>query len=250
MIGYNPFSIQDKKILITGASSGIGRAVAIECSRMGANVYISGRDEERLNITFNALQGKGHICLNGDITNHETLENIVTSLPEICGVVHCAGLTKILPFQYVNKENLKIVFDVNFYAPIELSRLLLRNKKISQKGSVVFISSISGVYCSAIASSIYSASKGALNGMIKGMALDLASKRIRVNSVNSGVIDTGFFQNSGITEEDLKKDINRYPLRRYGKPEEIAYAVIYLLSDASAWVTGSNLVIDGGYTLL
>ena len=114
----------------------------------------------------------------------------------------------------------------------------------------LFISSISGVYCSAYGGSIYSASKGAINGLVKGMALDLSVKQIRVNSVNPGVIDTNLFNNSGITEEDLKEDMKQYPLKRYGKPEEVAYAVIYLLSDASQWVMGSNLVIDGGYTLL
>jgi len=250
MINSNPFSIQGKEILVTGASSGIGRAVAVECSRLGARVYITGRNKERLEATFRALHGVGHTCIVGDITCPEYLKRIIDSLSELSGVVHCAGITKMLPFQYVTKENLDIVFNVNFYAPTELSRMLLRSKKIGKNSSIVFLSSISGIYCSAMASSIYSASKGALNGLIKGMALDLAPKGIRVNSVTPGVIDTGFFEDSGITEEDLEKDKKRYPLKRYGKPEEVAYAVIYLLSDASLWVTGSNLLVDGGYTLL
>lgn len=250
MANYNPFSLQSKKILVTGASSGIGRAVAIECSRLGANVYLTGRNEEQLNATFDALSDGEHVCLKCDITNSDDLKELITSLPELSGIVHCAGLTTLLPIQYATKEKLDSVFNVNFYAPAELSRMLLRSKKITKNGSIVFISSISGVYCSSISSSVYSASKGALNGLMKGMALDLASKQIRVNAINPGVIDTGFFKASGITDEDLKKDTDRYPLKRHGRPEEVAYAAIYLLSDASAWTTGSNLLIDGGYTLL
>lgn len=250
MIDYNPFSLQNKTLLITGASSGIGRSVAIECSRMGALVYIVGRNKERLENTYKELHGDGHILLLADITNIEALNHVISSLPELSGVVHCAGITKLMPFQYVTKENLDTVFNVNFYAPVELSRLLIKNKKIAKKSSIVFISSISGIYCSAIASSIYSASKSALNGMVKGMALDLAPKNIRVNCVTPGVVDTDFFKESGLTQEDLERELKHYPLRRYGKPEEIAYAAIYLLSDASQWVTGSNLLIDGGFTLL
>jgi NAD(P)-dependent dehydrogenase (short-subunit alcohol dehydrogenase family) len=126
----------------------------------------------------------------------------------------------------------------------------VKSKKISKKGSIVFISSVSGVYCSAVASSIYSSSKGAVNGLVKGVALDLAPRGIRVNSVNPGMIDTDIFSDSAITQDQLNEDMKRYPLGRYGKPEEVAYAVIYLLSDASTWTTGSNILIDGGYTLI
>jgi NAD(P)-dependent dehydrogenase (short-subunit alcohol dehydrogenase family) len=140
--------------------------------------------------------------------------------------------------------------DINFYAPSELTRLLIKGKKIIKDGSIVFISSISGVVCSAPASSLYSASKGAINGLIKGMALDLAPKQIRVNCVNPGVVETAIFNAGVISEEQLSEGKKQYPLKRYGKPEEIAYAVVYLLSDTSRWVTGSNLIIDGGFTLL
>jgi NAD(P)-dependent dehydrogenase (short-subunit alcohol dehydrogenase family) len=142
------------------------------------------------------------------------------------------------------------VMNVNFFAPTELTRLLVKTKKIRKGASIVFISSVSGVYCSAVASAIYSSSKGAVNGLVKGVALDLAPKGIRVNSVNPGMIDTDIFTGSAITDEQLKTDMLSYPLGRYGKPEEVAFAVIYLLSDATTWITGSNLLIDGGYTLL
>lgn len=220
---YNPFSIVGKTILVTGASSGIGKAVAVECSKLGAKVIITGRDEERLDKTFSVLEGEENSKIKIDLSNLSSLEYLVEEISLVDGIVHCAGLTRILPFKYVTKDELDKVFSVNFYAPVELTRLLLKNKKISKKASIVFVSSISGVCCSAIASSIYSASKGALNGIIKGMALDLASKNIRVNSIIPGVIDTSFFKDSGITEEDLNMGIKQYPLGRYGAPEEVAY---------------------------
>ena len=246
----NPFSLEGKTILVTGASSGIGKAIAIECSKLGARLSILGRNENRLKETFNELSGEGHEYIVTDLSFSSSFKEICSTVPCLDGIVHCAGLTKILPFQFVTKEDLDEVMNVNFYAPAELSRLLLKNKKINKEGSIVFISSVSGVYCSAVASSIYSASKGAVNGLVKGMALDLAPKGIRVNCVNPGMIDTNILAESDITKEQLKEDMKRYPLKRYGKPEEVAYAVIYLLSDASKWVTGSNLLIDGGYTLL
>ena len=247
---YNPFSLENKTILITGASSGIGRATAIECSKMGAKVVITDINEERLKETFNRLEGEGHLKISADLTCQTDLDKLVDLTPALTGLVNCAGLADYFPYQFINKDRLNKTFDVNFHAPAILTQKLLKMKKIVNNSSIVFISSVSGVFCSAYGGSLYSASKGAINGLVKGMALDLSVKHIRVNSVNPGVIDTNLFNNSGITEEDLKEDIKRYPLKRYGKPEEVAYAVIYLLSDASQWVTGSNLVIDGGYTLL
>jgi NAD(P)-dependent dehydrogenase (short-subunit alcohol dehydrogenase family) len=173
----------------------------------------------------------------------------LNDIPVIHGIVHSAGLTKNVPFQFASRENIDEVMNVNFYAPAELTRLLIKTKKLIRDSSIVFISSISGVVCSAPASSIYSASKGAINGLVKGMALDLAPKNIRVNCVNPGVIETAIFSNGVITEEQLVENKKQYPLGRFGKPDEVAYAVIYLLSDASSWITGTNLIIDGGFTV-
>lgn len=246
----NPFSLNEKVILITGASSGIGRATAIECSKIGAKVVITGRNEHRLEETLNLLDGSDHISIVVDLNHEDEIRSLISQLPSLNGMVHCAGLTKNVPFQFSSRKNIDEVMDVNFYAPSEITRGVLNAKKIAKGASIVFISSVSGIYCSAIASSIYSASKGALNGLVKGMALDLAPKEVRVNCVNPGVIETNFFDAEVISKEQLEKDKMHYPLRRFGTPEEVAYAVIYLLSDASRWVTGSNLIIDGGYTLL
>ena len=166
------------------------------------------------------------------------------------GIVHCAGFTIPKPFKFYDKEDLDSMMSVNFNAPFWLTQSLLKKKKISKGASIVFISSISGVWVSYVAGSLYSATKGAINGIAKGLALELASKNIRVNCVNPGMINTAILDSGIISDEQLKEDAQKYPLKRYGKPEEVAYGVIYLLSDASSWTTGSNLLIDGGYTLL
>jgi NAD(P)-dependent dehydrogenase (short-subunit alcohol dehydrogenase family) len=166
------------------------------------------------------------------------------------GVVHCAGLVKTMLFPFIDTESLSSVMDINFTAPALLSVQLVKRKRLAKNSSIVFISSISGNVCVGGGNSIYSASKAAINGLMKNMALDLSAKAIRVNSVCPGMVDTAFFDNKMISAEQLAEDRKRYPLKRYGKPEEIAWAVIYLLSDASKWVTGSSLLIDGGYTLL
>jgi len=247
---YNPFLLEGKTILVTGASSGIGRAIAIECSKMGATVIITARNEERLNETLSQMEGDKHSVIIADLSNDEERKELFEKSSMLDGLVNCAGVIKTLPFTFINHEALENVMDLNFIAPVLLSVELIKRKKISKNGSIVFISSIGGVLIAAIGNSIYNASKGAINGIAKNMALELAPKGIRVNCVNPGLIETHIFDAGTITTEQLEEDKKRYPLRRHGKPEEVAYAVIYLLSDASKWVTGSNLVIDGGFTLL
>ena len=247
---YNPFSLERKTILVTGASSGIGQAIAVECSKMGAAIILSARNEERLQETLSQMEGKSHSVVVADLNNENDRKHLTEGLPILDGLVNCAGITKTLFFPFINADVLENVMNVNFTAPVLISAELVKRKKLSKNSSIVFISSISGVLCAAVGGSIYSASKGAVNGVVKGMALDLAAKNIRVNTVNPGVIETHIFDEGTVTREQLEEDKKRYPLKRFGKPEEVAYAVIYLLSDASQWVTGSNLVIDGGYTLL
>lgn len=247
---FNPFSLKDKTILVTGASSGIGRAIAIECSKMGASVIITARSEERLQETLREMEDEQNKLIVADLSIDEDIENLANELPALDGVVHCAGFTIPKPFNFLSKDDVDAVMKVNFSTPVFLTQKLLKSKKINKKASIVFISSISGVYVSSVAGSLYSASKGAVNGIVKGMAIELAAKQIRVNSVNPGMIETNIFSVGIISEEQLNEDKKKYPLKRYGKPEEVAYAVIYLLSEASSWTTGSNILIDGGYTLL
>ena len=247
---YNPFSLEGKTILVTGASSGIGRAIAVECSKMGAIIILSARNEERLQETLVQLKGSGHSIIVADLNSENDRMMLVEKSPNLDGLVNCAGLVKTLPFQFITEEVLQEVMNVNFTAPMLIAAQFVKKKKLIKNSSIVFISSISGVFIGVTANSIYSASKGAVNGMVKNMALELAVKNIRVNSVNPGQIKTNILSAGIITDEQLERDTEKYPLKRYGEPEEVAYAVVYLLSDASKWVTGSNLVIDGGFTLL
>ena len=249
---YNPFSLEGKKILVTGASSGIGRAVAVECSKMGAEVLATGRDAQRVDQTLSMLQGEGHRGFLADFNRPDGAGELYEQLKSVCpidGIVHCAGIIKTVPFGFTSADLVQEVMGVNFTAPTLLTSLLVKHKGLAKGASVVFVSSINGVFCAGAGSSIYSASKGALNGLVKTMALELAAKQIRVNSVNPGMIDTGLFDQSAIDQEQLDEDKKRYPLKRYGTPQEVAYAAVYLLSAASAWTTGSTIVLDGGYTL-
>lgn len=248
-MAYNPFSLEGKTILVTGASSGIGRAAAIECSKMGAKVIITARNEERLAQTLSELYGEGHQMLLCDLNNEEAIDKMVAELSEIHGLVNNAGFTKILPVQFLSSEEINSVFQVNTVAPMILLQKLLKKKKLKKGASVVFTSSLAGMGICTVGNSMYSASKGAVSAFIRCVALELAPKNIRVNAVCPGMVDTGIMDSGTLTKEQLDEDMKNYPLGRYGKPEDIAWAMIYLLSDASSWVTGDNLIIDGGVTI-
>ena len=247
---YNPFSLLGKTILITGASSGIGKATAIECSKMGAKVIITARNVGRLEQTIKQMAGSDHEYIQADLSKSEDIKKLISILPEIDGLVNNAGISKPTLTQFISEEVVNDIFLVNTFAPIYLTQGLLKQKRIKNKGSIVFTSSISGLACSEVGESLYSASKAAINGFVKGAAIELATKGIRLNTVNPGLIDTNIFDEGIITKEQLEEKKKRYPLRRFGKPEEVAYAIIYFLSDASLWTTGANLIIDGGYTLI
>lgn len=247
---YNPFSLEGKNLLVTGASSGIGRATAVECSKMGARVIITGRNKERLQESFDLLEGSDHMQVVADLNDPAQLDHLLESIPAVEGMALCAGVVRMVPFQFVNESVLNEVFHTNFYAPVLLSQKMIKSKKIGKEGSIVFVSSIDGTRVSHAGNSIYAASKGALSSIARNMAVDLASKRVRVNCVLPGTIDTPMIRTENVTEEQLAEQVKSFPLKRFGQPEEIAHAIIYLLSDASSWVTGTELVVDGGYTLL
>lgn len=245
----NPFSLEGKTILVTGASSGIGRSIAVECSKMGAKLIITGRHKTRLYETFSLLEGNNHEQYNADLTSLDELQFLVKSLPKLDGIVSNAGVISPRVLQMTKMEDVNSVFDINTLVPIHLSRLIIQEQKINKGASVIFISSINGNNCTSYGSSIYAASKSALTGFMKGVAIELASRKIRVNCINPGMIETDLFKDSNIGAEELENDRLKYPLKRFGKTYEIAYAAIYLLSDATQWITGSSLLIDGGFTL-
>lgn len=247
----NPFSLKGKTILITGASSGIGRGIAIECSKMGAILVITGRNQERLNETYKLLNGSGHTKIATDLSINENIEKLVNLCPNLDGLVNNAGIPKLSTVRYIKGDSLNEIININTISPILLTSLLVKNKKINRDGSIVFISSISGVFISTLGESMYSASKGAINGFVKGAAIDLAAQRIRVNSINPGLIETNILElaNEIFSKEQIIDKLRQYPLKRIGQPTDVAYAAIYLLSVASSWVTGTNIVVDGGFTL-
>jgi len=249
---YNPFSIAGKTILVTGAASGIGRAISIECTKMEANVILTDKNEEGLLNVYNEVIGSKNQYITADLTNNYEITALVKRIPIINGIVHSAGIGITLPFQFYNNEKVKKIIDINLLSPIELTNHILKYKKNEKSDfSIVFISSVDGYVISYPGASIYSASKAGLIGLAKGLAIDLAHKKIRVNSVLPGIIQTPFLDGKidKILPEIIEQDKKNYPLGGYGKPEEVAYAVIYFLSDASSWVTGANLIVDGGFTL-
>ena len=243
---YNPFSLVGKTILITGASSGIGRATAIECSKLGATCIITGRNEERLNETLSHMVGSCHTSIIAEMKDEYAITNLVQQLPILDGIVNNAGYQEFAPISFIKKDKLESILSVNTVAPIVLSQKILKAKKLHKNGSLVFTSSLAGVGLGTPGNAMYAASKGAISSYIHVAAIELSSKGIRVNAVCPGMVDTSIMANSAVSEEDLQQDMLNYPLGRYGKPEEIAHAIIYLLSDASKWVTGTNMIIDGG----
>ena len=249
-MSYNPYSLEGKTILVTGASSGIGKATAIECSKLGARVVITGRDEARLQQTLSSLEGEGHVVITADWGEDDGIRFLVERVPVLNGIVHAAGISDTVLFQFLKKERLENIFNINFFAPVVLSQLLLKKKLLQKGGSIVFLSSIDGPVTAHIGNSMYSATKGALSAMMQNMSIELASKGIRVNAVLPGMTETPLIHNDDITQEQLNKDMELYPLKRYADPREIAWAIIYLLSDASTFTIGASLVVDGGFTIL
>ena len=246
---FNPFTLKGKTILVTGASSGIGRGIAIACSKMGASVIINGRNEQRLAETLREMRGEENLSLIADLSQTDAVAIMVRQLPKLDGVVHCAGIGQRILCKQLQESDLDNMMDVNFKAPVMFQTELLRQKKINKGASRVFIASIA--YDSpTIGNAMYCASKGAVISYANCLALELAPRLIRVNCILPAMIWTDLIYKGGITEEELKEDEKKYPLKRYGKPEDVANLSVYLLSDASAWMTGSSIKLTGGISKL
>lgn len=247
---YNPFTLEGKTILVTGSTSGIGRATAVECSKMGAKVVVTGRNEDRAKETISLLAGEGHSYVVADLCSVEGIEKLVSEVPVLDGCVNNAGFTFLQLVQYIKYEDMKKIFDVNAEAPIYLTHRLVKSKKLGKGSSVVFTSSISGRGVCSPGNSLYSATKAAMSAFMRNAALDLASKKIRCNSVAPGMVETPLKEGKAVVTAE-QWEINRqlYPLGRFGSPEDVAKAIVYLLSDAASWVTGTEIVIDGGRSL-
>lgn len=250
----NPFDLIGKNIVVTGASSGIGQTTAIECSRMGARVVLLGRDQERLDSTLAQMHHpEQHYVFSIDITDYAQVEPVLKQARErlgnLHGLVNAAGISTTLPLKLISPEKLDAFFKTNVIAAINLAKIFTKLDVVSREGgSIIFISSVMGVVGEA-GKTMYSLSKGALIAGTRSLALELASKKIRVNAISPGVVETPMSQNAIYSQDEESKQriLSLHPLG-LGTTTDIAHACIYLLSNASRWITGTNLIIDGGYT--
>lgn len=248
-MNFNPFTLEGKTVLVTGASSGIGQAIAIACSKMKATVLITGRNIQKLEYTLSLLEGDNHQILIADLTNETDINNLVSQLPKLDGIVYNAGIGSRKLCKMIEKEDIDNVMNTNFTSSVLLQSAILSAKKINKEASIVFIASRAAESPS-IGNAIYSASKGAIISYAKCLGLELAPRQIRVNCICPAMVWTDLIIQEGVSKEELEEAQLKYPLKRYGKPEDIAYLTIYLLSNASNWMTGSVLDITGGESKL
>ena len=248
---YNPYTLQDKTILVTGGAGGIGRAVAQVCVNLGAKVVLTDIKEEELKAALESLSkvqdGSRNLSYVADLTDEEQLAALVDNCPMLDGVVCNAGVMKLTLAHFITKKELSRIQEINLNAPILLTKMLLKSKKINKGGSIVFTSSAAGVFRVSVGNGIYATTKCGIDAFMRTVALELGPKGIRCNSVNPGMVETSLI--GGFTEEQKEKEKERYPLRRFAQPQDVALGIAYLLSDASSFVTGTALKIDGGLTL-
>ena len=239
------FGLKDKKILVTGASLGIGREVAKFCSAAGASLIITGRDQMRLSETLDGLDGQNHMMKVCDLTDYPSLKNLAAEIDRVDGIVHCAGIRGLAPMKMVSTEFMHDVFEINYFSPVMLTRELLFKQKIKPAGSIIFISSIAAL-TGTVGVGPYSGSKAALIGTLRPLALELAKRKIRVNSLCPGLVETTLITEDPSWFQEARK---KYPMD-IGQPEDIAYACLYFLSNASSKVTGAVFSMDGGVELV
>ncbi len=247
----NPFSLSGKTVLVTGATSGIGRAIAQTCAQLGARVVVTGRSEERLATCVESLTGENHDSIAGDLTEATFRAALVAAVPKLDGFVLCAGIMDLYTFRSATDEAIDRMFEINLTSQIKLFRDLLQGKKINRACSIVTITSITGPLVASRAHFVYGATKAGLTAFSRGIAADLGSKKIRSNCIAPGMIATegADLTSLKLTEEAIAADKAKYVLGDWGKPSDVANAAVYLLSDASGFVTGTTLVVDGGITL-
>ena len=240
------YSFSGKTVLVTGATSGIGKQSAIDLSKAGATVVITGRNEERLIETFEALQGDGHIHFAADLLDFDSFGALAEKLPMLNGIVHSAGVTGHLPAKFIGANDISEVMRVNYMAPVLLTAALLRKKKVAANASIVFLSSITTKY-PYYGGALYGSSKAAIEAYSRVLSIELAVKGIRSNCVSPSFVRTPMVDDAGktISNEVLEKFEKMMPLG-FGEPSDVSNAILYLLSDASKWVTGSNMVLGGG----
>lgn len=240
--------LKGKTILITGASSGIGRATAQLCDSLGATVIITGRNTDELNKTKALLKNKSDL-FTADLSNEEEINQLISKLRSIDGFVHCAGIINPLPIKFLKGKHINELFKINFSSAVLMSSGLLATKKLNDGASVIFISSISSEHPYS-GGSIYTSTKAALESFSKGLALEVSFKKIRVNVISPALVRTKILEQAEqiYSKEEIAEIESRYPLG-IGEPMDVANSIAFLLSSASKWMTGSIIKIDGGLLL-
>lgn len=254
MPSHNPMQLNDKVILVTGASSGIGRATAILCSQLGAKVILTGRNISRLNDTLKSMEGQGHGIHSLDISQHTDflpwMRDLAKNYGPLNGLAHCAGILTLQPLRGLSPETLTDLMKTNFESAVWLTKAFRHNKVCSKEtASIVYVSSAAGMVGEK-GNAIYGASKAALISITKAYALELAEQNIRVNSVVPAIVQTEMIEETSqkvLSDEQFQKIVNAHPIG-LGTPEDVANSISFLLSEASRWITGTSLVVDGGYT--
>lgn len=244
-----PFELHGKTVLVTGASSGIGRQVAASIASMGGNVLLTGRNEQKLVESYEALEGEGHRIIVADLTNEEERMELVKELPVLDGIVHCAGVVQPYPIQFLNQKKIDETLNINYEIPVLLMSAITSKKKLGNNASIVFISSISGQHPHK-GGAMYAGSKAALEAFSKVVALEFYAQGVRSNCISPAMVKTDMYDVAaeGMTTEAMDAHIAQYPLG-VGYPEDVANTAVFLLSDASRWITGINITLDGGFLL-
>ncbi len=244
-----PFHLHGKTVLVTGASAGIGAQAAISISKMGGTVIVTGRKEDKLKETISHLEGKNHQYFICDLLKENEIEELVASLPALDGVVHCAGIVSPFPVRYINDHKIEETFGINYSAPVLLMSALLSKKKINAKASIVFISSFAGSFPYR-GGALYAGSKAALEKYSVVLASEHAKARIRSNCISPGLVKTSIIEKAFSGDwSEYKKFTEEKHLLGLGDVEDVGNMIVFLLSDASRWLTGQNIILDGGYLL-
>lgn len=236
------FDFKSKNILVTGASGGIGLAIIRKLIDSGATVYSNSR--RAIDIQSDQVHH-----YSGDLSQEENIEQWVTSLPKLDGVVYSAGILETMPIRFANKDKMMRIWDINYFSAVTLSSLLIKKRKLNTDGSFVFISSISAKH-PYIGGSMYTGSKSALETFSKVLALELKGKMIRSNCIAPAMVKTEMYE-KGVEKgslEFMEEHVAKYPFGA-GEPEDLAQATCFLLSDASRWINGITLTMDGGFLL-
>lgn len=238
--------LANKTILVTGASSGIGRAVCVLAASLGAKLVLNGRNEERLEQTCRSLSGEGHVYISGDLTDRAAVAELAKVRMSLNGFVHCAGISKPVPLRLASDSIVDKTFNTNLMSMIFLLRDLLKANRLEIGASIVFVSSIASV-TGTHGMVLYSSSKAGLMGAVRPLAIELSRKKMRANSVAPAVVKTELW--AADQETWLAKQGENYPLG-LGEASDVANVIAFLLSDASAYMTGTEIVLDGGCTFI